>query len=343
VSAPDPVDIAAANLGLVRGQHTDPELLERVLRDDLLLGDFEPFTERVAPLLASPQPLDPMLERIQDAIRHRQPAVLAFLEAHASDLSVPDEAAQVVTRMVHHTYLLEELAQAIVASPSFLEALHAHVHALREIFGLRERFFAFVADVYRAADGGVFEAAKIRTLDLMIDQYMGWRKGPEGELNEAQRFRKNAGIKLNMFEAVTKDLFAGFADNARVGTKLGLVGVRELRVCGPNKVVQQVLAPGWTSLYQAWNLAFMMGNLDNLDLLYPKLLVPSVIDAADDDYLFRRGCVLWFSANITLFNILRARHDGEERVPRMPELARAWGAINLAQSEGLLAGHLGKD
>jgi len=144
VSAPDPVDIAAANLGLVRGQHTDPELLERVLRDDLLLGDFEPFTERVAPLLASPQPLDPMLERIQDAIRHRQPAVLAFLEAHASDLSVPDEAAQVVTRMVHHTYLLEELAQAIVASPSFLEALHAHVHALREIFGLREGRYKFI-------------------------------------------------------------------------------------------------------------------------------------------------------------------------------------------------------
>ncbi len=35
----------------------------------------------------------------------------------------------------------------------------------------------------------------------------------------------------------------------------------------------------WASLYTAWNMAFVLGNLNDLDIIFPKLFIPSIIDA----------------------------------------------------------------
>lgn len=335
-----------ARLGLARGRVTDPAVLGAVLSEDLLLGSFAPLLERLGDALEQPVPLDPLLDAMADAVRTRHPIVGQALEQVLGEVTVPPEHAATLDRLLHHTWLLEEVARGIVDDPAFLEALHAHVMELRAGLGIRSGFFAFVEDVFEATGGGVFEAAKIRTLDLVIDQYRAWRTEPCGELDESDRFRKNAGLKLNIMEAVTKDLAAGHLDNAHVGFKLAMLGVRELRVVGSNKAIQQVFAPGWTELYESWNLAFVLANLDNLDLLLPKLLVPSVLAAEPEDYLFRRGAILWFSANITLFALVRAHAAGTERaqpIPRMPDLAERWGGLNAEHARGLLAEHLGRD
>jgi hypothetical protein len=239
-------------------------------------------------------------------------------------------------------YLLEALAQCMVDRPDFLVALRDHVHRKRESLEIPGGFFGFVETVHEATGGGLFEGAKVRTLDLVVSQYIEWRSREPGPLSDLELFRKNAGLKLNIMEAVVKDATAGFGCNARVGGKLALVAVRSARVVGDSRVVKQVLPTGWVALYQSWNLAFLMANLDNLDLLVPKLLIPTVVDAEPDDYLFRRGIVLWYVANIALLGLVRDEGVRKQRVRRLGGWAEQWGQRTLDASEGFLAEHLGQ-
>ncbi len=82
----------------------------------------------------------------------------------------------------------------------------------------------------------------------------------------------------------------------------------------------------WVSLYITWNLAFILGNLNNLDLLFPKLLMPSIINAKSNNFLGVRVVSLWLSINHFLFR------DSEGKKLFGPknkkEMAQAWGEIN---------------
>lgn len=95
----------------------------------------------------------------------------------------------------------------------------------------------------------------------------------------------------------------------------------------------------WASLYETWNLAFVLSELDNLEVLMPKLLIPSVVAAEKENYMATRVLALWFSINTFIFRML-------DDIPSVKgpankkEMAEAWGAINkkyayeLAQSAG---------
>jgi len=179
----------------------------------------------------------------------------------------------------------------------------------------------------------------VRTLDLVVGQYLAWRARSPGPLPDGELFRKNAGLKLNIMEAVVKDVGAGHLDNAHVGAKLALMAVQSIEVVGAERGVKQVLPPGWVTLYQSWNLAFLVANLENLDLLIPKLLIPTVLDAEPEDYLFRRGVVLWYVANMTLFCLIAEGGRRDQRVVRDPSWAERCAAITQDASQGFLDGH----
>ena len=82
----------------------------------------------------------------------------------------------------------------------------------------------------------------------------------------------------------------------------------------------------WVSLYTTWNMAFILGNLDNLDILFPKLLIPSMINSKYDNYLGVRIISLWLSVNHYLFRKSNKRDDVE--IKNRFEMAKAWGEIN---------------
>jgi hypothetical protein len=82
----------------------------------------------------------------------------------------------------------------------------------------------------------------------------------------------------------------------------------------------------WVSLYITWNLAFILGNLENLDLLFPKLLMPSIINAERNNFLGVRVVSLWLSINHFLF---RSASKTEIVGPdNKIEMAKAWSEIN---------------
>jgi len=82
----------------------------------------------------------------------------------------------------------------------------------------------------------------------------------------------------------------------------------------------------WVSLYISWNAAFVVGNMDNIDLLIPKLLIPTLIDSDPEDFMVSRAISLWLSINHYLFRIKDKNviHGPDNR----KEIAQVWGEIN---------------
>ena len=329
----DSVDTAAAKLGLTEGMCTDPALLRDVFENTMRLGDFVPIADVVAPYLDAPTSLDPLIDSIKGAIRKRYPAIVATL-IELEDLD-PVEDVDTVRWVLHLTFLVELVAREMVRSPAFMVDLHTYIQAKRNELELPDDFIGFVRTVKQTTDSA-FEAAKIRTLDLVINQYMSLREREPGPAEARDILRKNAGLKLNIMEAVLSDTQEGDYPNARVGFKLTQRGVRELRVEGEDRIIKQVLPPGWVALYHSWAIAFIISNVDNIDILVTKLLVPTVMDAEPDDYLFRRGIVLWFVGNVALLNEIDAGGQREQRIPRLTSIANRWGQVNLRESEGFL-------
>jgi len=98
---------------------------------------------------------------------------------------------------------------------------------------------------------------------------------------------------------------------------------------------------GWVSLYTTWNMAFILGNVDNLDIMFPKLLIPSMINADHDNYLGARIISLWLAVNHYLFR----KYDREEspEPKNKLEMAKAWGEINKKYAFALAERELHED
>lgn len=327
------VDQAAEQLGFRPGTPVDTELVRSILKEELYLEGFEAFSGDMERLTRGKITMDSLVDAIKSAIRRRHPPILAFLEeiVPTGALKVSGDQEESVRRLLHRLLVVESLGQSIVESPDFLEGLHAHVLKVRAELGLEGGCWRFFRAVWKAS-GTLFETAKTLTLELVIDQYLGWRREGPGPLGAFQRFRKNLGLKVNVLEAVLEGCFRGYRVNAHLGTKLLFSGVRAIEVVPETLAVKQLLPPGWTIRYESWNLAFILGNLRNLDLLLPKLLVPTVLDAEEDDYLFRRGVLLWFMVNATLFNLRVHGANRPQTIPIAPELARALARANASLS-----------
>jgi len=93
----------------------------------------------------------------------------------------------------------------------------------------------------------------------------------------------------------------------------------------------------YARMYETWNFAFITGNLDFPNLLYPKLLIPSVILADANSYLYKRVLALWLSIHFYLMASL-AGHD-HHAFSFHRNLSTLWGKINLSYSNYLQEKH----
>jgi hypothetical protein len=82
----------------------------------------------------------------------------------------------------------------------------------------------------------------------------------------------------------------------------------------------------WQSLYITWNMAFILGNLDNLDILFPKLLIPSVLSVRSNQFIEPRVISLWFSINNVIFRLEQGKNLPAPK--NRTEMAQEWGKIN---------------
>ncbi|MCA9487847.1 MAG: hypothetical protein KC516_02700 [Nanoarchaeota archaeon] len=86
----------------------------------------------------------------------------------------------------------------------------------------------------------------------------------------------------------------------------------------------------WASLYTSWNMAFVLGNLNDLELIMPKLFIPSLIDAKSENFLGVRFISLWLAINFAIFR----KYDKIE-IPgpkNKTEMTEAWANINKKYS-----------
>ncbi|MBT3409001.1 hypothetical protein HN415_10095, partial [Candidatus Woesearchaeota archaeon] len=82
----------------------------------------------------------------------------------------------------------------------------------------------------------------------------------------------------------------------------------------------------WVSLYITWNMAFILNDLDDLDLLFPKLLIPSIINSESQNFLGVRIISLWLSVNHVFY---RKYDKNKVKGPvNRSEMAQAWAKIN---------------
>jgi len=102
------------------------------------------------------------------------------------------------------------------------------------------------------------------------------------------------------------------------------------------------LSEEWVSLYLSWNMAFILGELNNLHYLFPKLLIPSLLCSESDNFIGVRIISLWISVNSSLFlnfnNIEKITGPSHRK-----EMAVAWGEINQRYAQILFKDHMNSD
>ncbi len=337
------VDRVMERLGIDLGQKTDPALLSKILNEDMLLGDFAPVQALFAKSLSAPQPLRPMLEATREAIVSKQPAINAFLCAALDEKLIPavedEKSAGILKKALHHSYLLDGLTEQIVDNARFMVDIQAHLLKKRAAFGIRGDLVGALEDLKKLYSGRMFEPTKIVSMDLVYTARAKIRE--RGNITADEIKGQANGLKLNILEAAVTDNAAGFGDNAMAGAALSAIPPETITLTPDTRALLFHLSRKWASLYESWNLSFITGNLTHLQILYPKLLIPAVIGAESEDYLFHRSCALWLSTLFHQFAMLNRKPDAP--IPNKQALAKLFSQINRTFGEEIAGEELGRD
>lgn len=164
----------------------------------------------------------------------------------------------------------------------------------------------------------------------------------------------HAAIQLNILEAGTEEYLTGFKNNAfvayalkkgcelkeKIDYKKGIVRPVSFNIKGSeislstkesasseNIHPEYAFSKDWVNLYESWNMSFVVGDLDDLHLILPKLFIPSQIDSKPEDYLFNRLLSLDGVINFCLFRVFDDVTN-EPQPKNHKEIAQLWGAIN---------------
>ncbi|MBF0441592.1 MAG: hypothetical protein HQK54_06780 [Oligoflexales bacterium] len=323
---------------------TDVELLKDVLANDLRMADFASFTSSLGAKLTASQPLRPMLNEVIEGINTKQPVLRDFLCVAVQKDLLPnpenEAARKKIKRAIHLMYLLEELTKKMAVDINFTDEVREYYLTLREKNGIPRDFFSSSYDIARITKS-IFEPIKTKTMDYVFDQYGRIRRQGPGTIQGSLFKERNLFLQLNISEAVVTDYLEGRKDNALAG--MGLImeePVLKVEVLPGSYFVKNQFRSGWPALYESWNMAFVIGNLSNLELLLPKLLIPSVVNATEEDYIFNRGLSLWVTINMHLFAKISGR---DEQFPSSKNVAKEFGKVTLSYSKQYVKKHYNKD
>jgi hypothetical protein len=86
------------------------------------------------------------------------------------------------------------------------------------------------------------------------------------------------------------------------------------------------LSQDWVSLYITWNMAFVINNVNDWDILLPKLLIPSIIGSESENFIGARIISLWLTVNHGFYRTYDKKSVSAPK--NKNEMAKAWGEIN---------------
>jgi len=73
-------------------------------------------------------------------------------------------------------------------------------------------------------------------------------------------------------------------------------------------------------------MAFVINNVDNWDIVLPKLLIPSIIGSEPENFLGARIISLWLTLNHAFYRTYDKKSVSAPK--NKNEMAKAWGKIN---------------
>ena len=318
-------------LGLGADAIVDPARVEHVLDDYFALDAVgaESLRERVERKLAASGTLGDLVAAVEHDLVHRYEPVSQLLAVVDLDpLLANPRVREVATTIAHHALVLDALVALMVEDPELSIALRRHLYRAREATGVT------LGRIHEMT--GLFGVLKVLSIDLCFKELFGVPLGIE-------RFRSMetlpidgflsfwSGVALNISEATVTELFGGSYDNAVVGLCLAAARPSAGSLVGANKEICLRYPAGWSSLYETWNLLFMVSHVAAPHLLIAKLLVPSVTSADEDKFIYRRLLALWLT--IQSYILVRHRTDaGEVDLALDPawleDVKRTWGRIN---------------
>lgn len=322
----DCVDALMDKLGVSMDLKTDPEILKDILHNDMKLDDCPAVKKILGQTICEPESMKPMLERIRTSIITKQPEIHDFITAALKDNLIPSpdaEAHELIIRSLNHMVLLDAITRAMADDPKVMEEVRDHILNKRKEMGIREGLVGSLIDIYKAEDE-LFGPVKAKSVDIGVDMMLGFRK--QGHVDSRESRNMCTVLGVNIAEAVAADLLWGFPKNAGAGAELDMHPASKVWVSGDNRTVNFNHSQAWASLYESWNMAFVT-NCANPQFFFPKLLIPQVIDAKPEEYIFNRALALWLAVNFHLFS--RIEKKPLVHLPQSKEIARRWGDINL--------------
>jgi hypothetical protein len=324
-------DAVAQKLGINMQLKSDPKLFQDILKSDMHLEEMPRIKKIFEADLKAPVSLGPMLASIRTGVTEKHPAIGTFLclalgnEKTAASFANPN--AQVLTRVIHHTYLLDRIVQELAEDVTFMEEMMTYINdQVSKLVG-SEGKWKRAFSIWKNA--GIFGVAKDHSIRVGIETTIRTRKA-KGMTPDDESLRKR-NLAINIMEATLTDTFHGYFDNASVGKSLTWNYPSKVYLDGPKFYLRYGLNLDWARLYETWNLAFITANLDHLNLLYPKLLIPRVLNASGPAYLFDRALALWLTISFSLMAYMEKKPMLE--VPNKVELATLWGKLNYKYSQ----------
>ena len=156
-------------------------------------------------------------------------------------------------------------------------------------------------------------------------------------------------LKINIYEAGITEYKNGFklnalsahalAENIKIKTpKIKIINSHIFPENSANKFYQTLkskknhfpslpISKKWMSLYETWNMNFLLGNSNNLDILFPKLFIPSTINAKNKNFMGARIISLWLTLNTIFFKKYEKKLQITNHKNKI-EMAKAWEKIN---------------
>ncbi|MDD5055435.1 MAG: hypothetical protein PHZ00_04180 [Candidatus Peribacteraceae bacterium] len=355
-------------LGLRMDMKTDPEVI-RILLKEMRLDDFRtkflPMQKFFGDAVTRPQPLRSMFESIVHGIVHKHPAIVEFAELALSKKWFSPSPH--ILRSVHVTFILEAMTAAMCNSTQYFLELHDHLQSKEILCGADSSrpVKAFMAGL--SITHSVFCTMKA----ISIDAFMTLFRKKYRCVKEARNFieRKLLSpldhhlehtvewVRINIYEAAVTEYKKGYKANALCAFALN----EDLKVCPPDaRVKKTTVVPdgpleslysslsghdnhfpvipcsqNWVSLYVTWNMAFAVSDVDNWDIVLPKLFIPSIINSKPANFLGVRFISLWLALNNTMFRMCSGRPSVPTPSYRR-EMAMAWGKINERYVSSLL-------
>jgi hypothetical protein len=338
----------------------DVELMTDILTNEMYLIDFPPVKKIFdTEIKGKSVSFRPLLEKIKNGIDKRNPAITEFLCAAQQQNLFPaldPEAHQWIKRTLHHTYMLSRVTALMTSSVDFMGKIIAHVRSKKPQFGIRPGIAESAQDINKIA-GDWFMPAKAVTMDAGIDVIMNYRKGLPNAPTGKDLKNDPTGLILNISEAVATDAFRGKHSNALSGIALIVNPSWKFKITPDTHFSQYEMEQEWSSLYETWNLAFVTANVNNLHIIYPKLLIPEVLDSTPEDYLMVRAEALWLTIHYHIFAMARKQVtqtiNGKTTVvsakplnlvlPNRDKIAKVWGDINLKYAKAYVKKKNNKD